>query len=117
MRSPAEPWADTTSLSGRMVLTIFAGIADFERSLIIERTSAGRAAAKAKGVRFGPKPVLTPEQIKHARGLIGGGAICIRGLASDRGSQINTLPIFVTIDFEVVVIIGLRYLAFFNLSY
>ena len=70
LRSLAEPWADTTSPAGRMVLTIFAGIADFERSLIDERTSAGRAAAKAKGVRFGPKPVLSPEQIAHARRLI-----------------------------------------------
>ena len=68
--SLAEPWADTTSPAGRMVLTIFAGIADFERSLIGERTSAGRAAAKAKGVRFGPKPVLSLEQVAHARRLI-----------------------------------------------
>ncbi len=70
LRSLAEPWADTTSPAGRMVLTIFAGIADFERSLISERTSAGRAAAKAKGVRFGPKPALTSEQIAHARQLV-----------------------------------------------
>ncbi|WP_284681149.1 recombinase family protein [Pseudomonas hormoni] len=60
---------DTTSASGRMVMTIFAGIADFERSLISERTSAGRRAAQARGVRFGPKPVLRPEQIEHARTL------------------------------------------------
>ena len=53
-----------------MVLTIFAGIADFERSLISERTSAGRAAAKARGVRFGPKPALSLEQIAHARRLV-----------------------------------------------
>ena len=66
----AEPWADTTSPAGRMVLTIFAGIADFERSLIGERTSAGRAAALARGVRFGPRPALNAEQIIHARRLI-----------------------------------------------
>lgn len=70
LRSLAEPWADTTSPAGRMVLTIFAGIADFERSLIGERTSAGRAAALARGVRFGPRPVLNAEQIIHARRLI-----------------------------------------------
>ena len=68
--SLAEPWADTTSPAGRMVLTIFAGIADFERSLIGERTSAGRAAALARGVRFGPRPALSAEQIVHARRLI-----------------------------------------------
>lgn len=49
LRSLAEPWADTTTPAGRMVLTFFAGVAEFERSLIYERTSAGRAAAKAKG--------------------------------------------------------------------
>jgi DNA invertase Pin-like site-specific DNA recombinase len=70
LRSLAEPWADTTSPAGRMVLTVFAGIADFERSLIAERTSAGRLAAKARGVRFGPKPALSPDQIAHARHLI-----------------------------------------------
>lgn len=70
LRSLAEPWADTTSPAGRMVLTIFAGIADFERSLIGERTSAGRVAALARGVRFGPRPALSAEQIVHARRLI-----------------------------------------------
>ncbi len=70
LRSLAEPWADTTSPAGRMVLTVFAGIAEFERSLIIERTRSGRAAAKKRGVKFGPRPVLTSAQIEHARELI-----------------------------------------------
>lgn len=70
LRSLAEPWADTTSPAGRMVLTVFAGIAEFERSLIIDRTRSGRQAAKAKGVKFGPPPALTPEQIAHARVLV-----------------------------------------------
>ena len=73
LRSLAEPWADTTSPAGRMVLTIFAGIAEFERSLIHERTSSGRAAAKAKGVRFGRPPALSAEQIALARQLVDGG--------------------------------------------
>ena len=70
LRSLAEPWADTTTPAGRMVLTFFAGVAEFERGLIHERTSAGRIAAKAKGVRFGRPPVLSAEQIAHARHLI-----------------------------------------------
>ena len=41
LRSMAEPWADTTTPAGRMALTVFAGIADFERSLIVERTERG----------------------------------------------------------------------------
>jgi DNA invertase Pin-like site-specific DNA recombinase len=70
LRSLAEPWADTTSAAGQMVLTVFAGIAQFERSLIIDRTRTGRVAAKARGVKFGPRPTLTQEQIQHARDLI-----------------------------------------------
>lgn len=52
LRSLAEPWADTTSPAGRMVLTVFAGTAGFKRALILGRPSAGRAAAQQKGVRF-----------------------------------------------------------------
>lgn len=70
LRSLAEPWADTTSPAGRMVMTVFAGIAEFERSLIIDRTTRGRVAAKARGVRFGPKFALSPEQVAHARMLV-----------------------------------------------
>jgi len=67
LRSLAEPWADTTTPAGRMVLTVFAGIAEFERSLIVERTRTGRTAARKRGVQFGRRPTLTPEQIAHAR--------------------------------------------------
>lgn len=70
LRSLAEPWADTTTPAGRMVLTVFAGIAEFERSLIVERTRRGRVAAKMRGVRFGPQPRLSGAQIEHARYLI-----------------------------------------------
>ena len=70
LRSLAEPWADTTTPAGRMVLTVFAGIAEFERTLIIDRTRRGREAAKRRGVKFGPRPTLTPAQIEHARELI-----------------------------------------------
>ena len=73
LRSLAEPWADTTSAAGRMVLTVFAGIAEFERELIHQRTSSGRVAAKARGVRFGRPPKLTPDQIALGERLIGEG--------------------------------------------
>jgi DNA invertase Pin-like site-specific DNA recombinase len=55
LRSLAEPWADTTSPAGKMVLTVFAGIAEFERSLIAERTRSGRIAAQQKGGGVGSK--------------------------------------------------------------
>jgi DNA invertase Pin-like site-specific DNA recombinase len=52
-RSLSEPWADTTSHGGKFILTVFAGMAEFERELIRERTRAGREMAKRRGVRFG----------------------------------------------------------------
>lgn len=61
LRSLAEPWADTTSPAGRMVLTVFAGIAEFERELIRQRTSTGREAAKKRGVKFGRPSKLSAE--------------------------------------------------------
>ncbi len=73
LRSLAEPWADTTSPAGRMVLTVFAGIAEFERALIHQRTSSGRVAAQARGVRFGRPPKLTSDQIALGERLVGEG--------------------------------------------
>jgi DNA invertase Pin-like site-specific DNA recombinase len=73
LRSLSEPWADTTSPAGRMVLTVFAGIAEFERSLIVERTRRGREAARRRGVRFGRRPSLSPAQVAHARELLAEG--------------------------------------------
>jgi DNA invertase Pin-like site-specific DNA recombinase len=70
LQSLDEPWADTTSPSGRMVMTIFAGIAEFERTLIISRTNDGRVAAKARGVAFGRPKKMRPDQQQLARELV-----------------------------------------------
>lgn len=91
LRSLAEPWADTTSPAGRMVLTVFAGIAEFERSLIVERTRRGRDAAKRRGVKFGPRPTLTPEQIEHARELIHQEGRTVKQVADLLGVHRSTL--------------------------
>jgi DNA invertase Pin-like site-specific DNA recombinase len=69
LRSLAEPWADTTSPSGRMVLTIFAGVAEFERALIRERTAAGRRQAVQRGVKLGRPSSLSPSQLNRIEQL------------------------------------------------
>jgi DNA invertase Pin-like site-specific DNA recombinase len=48
-------------------------LAEFERSLIVERTQAGLKAARKRGVRVGHPLALTSAQIKHAKKLIDGG--------------------------------------------
>jgi DNA invertase Pin-like site-specific DNA recombinase/predicted DNA-binding WGR domain protein len=66
-RSLADAWADTTTAHGRLMLTILAGLAEFERELIRARTGEGRARAKARGVKMGRKFKLTPHQQREAR--------------------------------------------------
>ena len=91
LRSLAEPWADTTSPAGRMVMTVFAGIAEFERSLILERTRTGREAAKARGVQFGPRPTLTKAQVEHGRRLIDQDGFTVKAAAELLGVHRSTL--------------------------
>ena len=64
---------DTTTANGELIFHLFAALTQFERSLIIERTQAGLAAAKKRGTRLGRPPALKPAQIKHARKLIESG--------------------------------------------
>jgi DNA invertase Pin-like site-specific DNA recombinase len=70
LQSLEEPWADTTTPAGRMVLTVFAGVAEFERALIRHRTDEGRRAAKRRGVSFGRPRKLRPDQKALALALV-----------------------------------------------
>src|SRR5947199_1023897 len=65
-RSLAEPWADTSTSTGRLMIAVLGGLADVERDLIRTRTSEGRERAKLRGVRLGRKPKLTSEQRREA---------------------------------------------------
>lgn len=64
---------DTTTANGELIFHLFASMAQFERSLIVERTQAGLASAKKRGVRLGRPPALTRAQVKHARKLVDSG--------------------------------------------
>ena len=66
-RSLRDAWADTTTAHGRLMLTVLAGLAEFERELIRARTGEGRARAKANGVKMGRPHKLTLHQQKEAR--------------------------------------------------
>jgi DNA invertase Pin-like site-specific DNA recombinase len=65
-KSLADTWADTTTPHGRLLVTMLAGIAEFERELIRARTGEGRKRAQARGVKFGRPPSLTPHQRQEA---------------------------------------------------
>src|SRR6201997_2667602 len=65
-RSLGDPLWDTSSSQGRLLSTLLAAIAEFERDLIRERTGDGRKRAMAAGVKFGRKPKLSDYQRQEA---------------------------------------------------
>ena len=60
---------DTSTPGGRLIFHVLGALAEFERDLIVERTRSGVKAAKARGVRFGQQPKLSPAQVKEAQRL------------------------------------------------
>jgi DNA invertase Pin-like site-specific DNA recombinase len=65
-RSLGDPLWDTSSAQGRLLSTLLAAIAEFERELIRERTGEGRQRAMAAGVKFGRKRKLSEYQRAEA---------------------------------------------------
>ena len=88
--SLAEPWANTSTAIGKLMLTVLSGVAEFERDLIALRTSDGRERAKKSGVKFGPKFKLSPHQVEEIRRRRELGEFC-RFLARSYGVSPNTI--------------------------
>lgn len=84
------PTLSTNSPQGRLVLTILAAVAEYERELIRQRQAEGIAEAKKRGVYKGRTKALTPEQIKEARERVAGGVPKAR-VARDAGVSRQTL--------------------------
>jgi DNA invertase Pin-like site-specific DNA recombinase len=63
-RALDDPWCDTTSPQGELILTVMGGLAEFERKLIRQRCEEGIRRAKAKGTKFGRRSVLDHSQRK-----------------------------------------------------
>ena len=62
---------DTTTANGRLMFAFFAALAEFERELIVERTQAGLASARARG-RHGGRPFkMTPAKLRLAQAAMG----------------------------------------------
>jgi DNA invertase Pin-like site-specific DNA recombinase len=66
-RSLAEPWADTGTSTGRLMIAVLGGLANVERDLIGTRTAEGRSRAQKRGQRMGRPPKLTAAQQAEAR--------------------------------------------------
>jgi len=86
---------DTTTANGRLVFAIFAGLAEFERELIVERTKAGLAAARARG-RTGGRPFkMTPAKLRLAQAAMGKPETKVAELCAELGITRQTLYRFV----------------------
>ena len=85
-KSLGDPWADTTTPHGRLMLTVLAGLAEFERHLILSRTAEGRSRARSRGIKFGRKPKLTKHQQAEARDRLAQGETLsrLRGAITSR---------------------------------
>jgi len=89
----------TSGPMGRMVTTVLGAVAALERDLILERSRAGMAAARARGTHMGRPHSLSPEQRAHARELRAGGMSYAR-IAQALGTSKRT-AVRVTRDVEV----------------
>jgi len=82
---------DTTTPSGRLVFTIFAGLAEFERSIIRERTIAGLESARSRG-RVGGRPrSVSDDDIAAAKALLKDPSITVKKVAERIGCSEATL--------------------------
>jgi DNA invertase Pin-like site-specific DNA recombinase len=63
-------WLDLTTPIGRGILAFLSSLAEDERARILARANGGRAAAKKRGVKFGPKPKLAAHQAREAARMV-----------------------------------------------
>ena len=73
---------NTTTPHGKLVIHLFAVLAQFEHDLIRERTRVGQHLAASHGRKAGRKPVITPDKLARARHLINEEKLSIRDVAA-----------------------------------
>jgi DNA invertase Pin-like site-specific DNA recombinase len=82
---------DTTTAAGELFFHIFGALAQFERSIIRERTNAGLKAALARGRKGGRRPKVKPDDIRAALALLNDPQISVRNAAKRLGLSVSTL--------------------------
>ena len=82
-KSLAESWADFSNPVGRMIIGVMGSLAEYERSLILARTDAGRRRAKAEGRRIGgPNPTISAEARTQAAAMVAAGVSMTKAAAA-----------------------------------
>lgn len=84
IKSLNESWLDTSSPAGELMLTIFAGMAQFERKLLLQRCNEGRAVAVSKGVKMG-RPKVGGKPLEFAISLYKAQEMSVRKICEVTG--------------------------------
>ena len=82
---------DSTSAGGKLIFHIMGALAEFERALIVERTRAGMASARARGRHLGRPTKLTGAQLRKAEEEIGADREIVSSMAILFGVNRSTL--------------------------
>src|ERR1017187_1784158 len=82
---------DTTTANGKLFFSIMGALAEFERTLIRERTMAGLAAARARGRVGGRPPTMTPDKVKVARQMYDAKEHTVEAIAKTLGVSRKTI--------------------------
>jgi len=92
---------DTTTAAGKLIFGIFASMAEFERSVMRERTMAGLASARARGRVGGRSSALTKSQVRRVQAAMGQPETVVSELAKELGVSTATLYRYVAPDGEL----------------
>lgn len=82
---------DTSTKEGKLMFAIFSGLAEFERDLLIERTKAGLASARARGRVGGRPPTMTKSKLRRAQAAMAHRDTEVGVLATELGISRQTL--------------------------
>ena len=82
---------DTTTPASKLTFHVFAALAEFEREVLRERTRAGLAAARERGIKLGQPRSLAPDQLEIARTLIANPNLSATQVAEQVGVHRSTL--------------------------
>lgn len=82
---------DTGTPAGKLVYSIIAAVAEMERSLLVERTNSGLAAARARGRNGGRKREITDKEIRRAQKLYDARELTVSEIARTVGCSRQTL--------------------------
>ena len=92
---------DTTTSGGKLVFHIFGALAEFERDIIRERTTAGLEAARARGRFGGRRSVMTPARLRLAQAAMGRPDTTVSQLCEELGISRMTLYRHIAPDGEL----------------